>query len=101
MNHSDKLPGSAVAKENRERVDNFARAIVTEIRLEQGWEYLGQKDTTGTGAFLKWIVNDCMVEEKRKMEELDIIKTKLSPAIAVIAKLWFVERIKEAGRKGV
>ncbi|KAK4693472.1 hypothetical protein P7C71_g3940, partial [Lecanoromycetidae sp. Uapishka_2] len=88
-----KMPASAVDKENRERVDNFAHAIVTENRLEQGWDLLEHKNAGGLGAFLKWVQNDCLVEEKREMEGLNISKGKLSPAIAAIAKPWFWKRI--------
>ena len=101
VSHSGKLPASAVDKENRERVDNFARAIVTGVRLEQGWDLLPppQKNERGVGAFLKWVVNDCLVEEKRETETLGISKTKLSPAITGIAKPWFWRRVEEKGRE--
>ncbi len=99
VSNSSKLPASAVDKDNRERVENFANAIVTENRLEQGWEYLDQKNATGTGAFLKWLSNDCFIEEKREIEALDISKIKLGPAITVIAKPWFWARIEQAGRE--
>lgn len=99
VSHSDKLPASAVATENRERVDNFAKAIVTEIRLEQGWEYLSQKEAAGMGNSLKWVLNDCLVEEKMEMEKLRISKGKLSPAIADITKPWFWARLERAGRE--
>ena len=95
VSHSSKLPASAVDMENRERVENFAKAIVTGPRLEQGWENSSQKDASGIGSFLKWIVNDCVIEEKREMEELKISKKKLSSAIVAIAKPWFWEKLKE------
>lgn len=88
-----KLPASAVDMENRERVGNFARAIVTENRLEQGWDVLEQKNASSLGPFLKWVQSDCLVEEKREMEGLNISKAKLNPAIAAIAKSWFWKRI--------
>ncbi len=94
VSNVSKLPASAVDKENRERVDNFAKAIVTENRLEQGWDLLEQKNASGLGAFLKWVQNDCLVEEKREMEGLAISKGKLSPAIAAIAKPWFWQRVE-------
>lgn len=99
MSHSASLPASAVAEENRHRIDNFAKAIVTEARLEQGWGYLGQKDASGLGVFLKWIINDCQVEEKREMEGLKLSKSKLNPAIVAIAKPWFLAKIEESGQE--
>lgn len=99
VSHSNRLPASAVATGNRERVDNFAKAIVTEIRLEQGWGYLSQKEAAGMGNFLKWVLNDCLLEEKMEMEKLKISKGKLSPAIADITKPWFWARLERAGRE--
>lgn len=93
------MPALAVAEDNRGRIDNFAKAIVTEVRLEQGWECLGQKDESGLGVFLKWIINDCLVEEKREMEEMRIGKSKLNPAIVGIAKPWYLAKIEEGGRE--
>ena len=63
VSNVSKLPAAAVDKENRERVENFAKAIVTEVRLEQGWDYLIQKNSSGTGLFLKWVTDDCLAEE--------------------------------------
>lgn len=90
-----KLPASAFDAKNRERVDNFARVIVTEARLAQGWDQLSQKDKGGLGLFLKWTTNDCISEEGLKMKELDISKNKLSPAIASIAKPWFLRKVEQ------
>lgn len=95
VSHVDKLPASAVDRDNRERIDNFARAVITEVRLEQGWEYLETKDSSGLGAFLKWVVYDCVTEEKREMDSLNISKGKLGPAIASVARSWFWDKLKE------
>ena len=95
VSHSNKLPAIAVSRENRERVENFAKAIVTEARLEQGWE-LSQKDQKSVGLFLKWITTDCCDEERREMEKLEISKGKLNPVITSIAKPWYFERLGKA-----
>ncbi|KAL2042951.1 hypothetical protein N7G274_004009 [Stereocaulon virgatum] len=101
VSHSNKLPASAVDKENKDRVENFAKAIVTEMRMEQGWGLLplAQKNARGTGAFLKWVINDCLVEEKREMETLGIGKGQLSPAITNLAKTWFYMKVADKGRE--
>ena len=93
VSNVNKLAASAVDKQNMERVRNFAKAIVTENRMEQGWDLLNQKDLGGLGLFLKWVVEDCLVEEKREMEGLEISKGKLSPAIVAIAKPWFLDKV--------
>lgn len=92
VSHSNKLPANAVAPENRDRMENFAKAIVTEARLEQGWENLECKDKAGIRDFLRWVADDCFVEERREMDEMNISKWKLSPAITAIAKPWFWAR---------
>ena len=97
VSKSSKLPASAVDKTNRERIGNFAKAIVTENRLEQGWEYLESKNASSLGTFLKWVSEDCFAEEKREMETLQMTKRNLNPAITVIAKPWFWTRLERAG----
>ena len=92
-----KLPASAVDIENSERIENFASAVATENRMEQGWDLLSNKDMSGLGPFLKWVLEDCMVEEKREMERLSISKTKLGPAIVAIAKPWFLNKSSRLG----
>ena len=98
VSHSNKLPAVAVARENQERIENFAKAIVTDARLEQGWD-LSQKDQRSVGLFLKWITNDCCDEEKREMEKLEISKGKLNPVITSIAKPWYFGRLSRASNE--
>ena len=70
VSNISKTPASAVDMANRERVMNFAKAVVTENRMEQGWDLLGQKIINSLGVFLKWVIEDCLVEEKMEMEHL-------------------------------
>ena len=95
VSNSDKLSTSALDVDNREHVDNLAKAIVTEARLEQGWEYLDGDEARKLGTFLKWVVNDCFIEEKRGMEALNLGRGRLSPAVTAIAKPWFLARIEQ------
>lgn len=102
---SHKLPPSAVALENRKRLENFARSVVTEQRLEQGWEYLEEmklpQDMSGIGKFLWWVNKDVLAEEVREMEKLQVEKAQLGPVIAMIARPWFMTRTKgEAVNRG-
>ena len=57
VSRTEKLPKSATAIQNRERVDIFAKAVVTEMRLEQGWEYMREmgmeRTMKGVRVFLK------------------------------------------------
>lgn len=95
---SHKLPPSAVAMENRKRSENFARSVVTEQRLEQGWGYLEEmkhpQNISGLGKFLEWVNRDVQAEEVREMEKLQVEKAQLGPAVVMIATPWFMRRIK-------
>lgn len=96
--HSAKLPATAVAPENREREDNFATAVVTERRLQQGWEYLGEigatRDKAAMGRFVAWITNDVLTEGE-EMARKKISKGKLRPSIKSIAGAWYKKRLSE------
>lgn len=93
----NKLPPSALEIENRDRVRNFAQAIVTENRLQQGWDYLEETHTersmSSVGHFLRWLTEDCLVEEQREMAEANIDKQKLKPEIVRIAKAWYKGKV--------
>ena len=81
-----KLTASASDIAKRQWVANVASVVVTKARLEQGWNQLRHKNSGGLGLLLKWLVDDCVVEEKLKMEELGNSKGESSPAIVSIAK---------------
>ncbi len=95
-----KLPASA--SDNDGRVKSFAEAIVTENRMEQGWAYMKEmgvaRDIKGLGRFLKWVVKDCLREEKRDMEEANIEEQNLKPAIVNIARLWYKTKVDSVGK---
>ena len=93
----NKLPESALGAKSSERLKSFAKAIVTENRMQQGWGYLEEmrvaRDMTGLGKFLRWVVEDCLKEEQRDMEEANIREPDLKPAIIDIAKLWYKGKV--------
>lgn len=95
-----KLPASA--SDNDGRSKSFAKAIVTENRMEQGWGYLIEmgitRDMKELGRFLKWVVEDCLREEKRDMEEADIKEQNLKPAIVDIARRWYKAKVDSVGK---
>ncbi|KAL8708282.1 MAG: hypothetical protein Q9225_007627 [Loekoesia sp. 1 TL-2023] len=99
VSHSAKLPVTALAPENREREDNFATAVVTERRLQQGWEYLREmgvtRDKAATGRFVAWVTNDVLTEEGEEMARKKISKGKLRPSIKSIAGAWYKKRLSE------
>lgn len=95
-----KLP--AAASDSDGRIKSFAEAIVTENRMEQGWGYLKEmrvtRDMKGLGRFLKWVVEDCLREETRDMEEANIQEQNLKPAIVDIARLWYKTKVDSVGK---
>ncbi|KAI4127162.1 MAG: hypothetical protein LQ338_003339 [Usnochroma carphineum] len=103
VSNSSKLSKSAIAPENREREDNFAKAVVTERRLEQGWEYLRETGVTrnlaATGRFVAWITSDVLVEEEQEMAQNQIHKGKLRPSIKSIAEAWYKRKLSEASKE--
>ena len=92
-----KLPASSKVLKYDSRVHDFAMAIVTDNRMEQGLDFLKEMEVTmdmkGLGTFLKWIVEDCLKEESIEMEEAGINEKNLKPAITNIAKDWYQARV--------
>ena len=84
---------------SKEKAALFAKSIVTEMRLEQGWNYLAEtgikRDKKATGAFLKWVVQDCEAEEMLEIKELEIKIGLLKPEIIRIAQKWYAARLTE------
>ena len=88
---------SALDIENGHLVRDFAQTIVTEIRLQQGWEYPQEmhmkEDMSGKGRSLQWLIEDCLFEEQREMAEANLEKQKLKPEIVRIAKGWYKRKV--------
>ena len=101
VSERSKMRSSSLTEENKNYARHFARAIVTENRLQQGWDYLEEmqvrRDISGTGRFLKWISEDCFTEEQREIEEANISTQTLKPELCKIAKEWYMIKIKIVG----
>ncbi|KAL8708253.1 MAG: hypothetical protein Q9220_006830 [cf. Caloplaca sp. 1 TL-2023] len=99
VSHSSKLPVAATAHGKGERNDIFASAVVTEPRLKQGWDYLGEmsieRDRAATNKFVAWITGDVFVEEESEMKEKGISKGELKSAIKKIASTWYKTKLAE------
>jgi hypothetical protein len=88
----------------------FADYVLTERRFEQGLEYLlleqsrkgvpeseqNALDPKLTGAFLKWVADDAIKEEKYKMTELEANEKDVRKEIGMRARKWFVRKGKDA-----
>lgn len=93
VSDKQKMEKTAAQKDTAARAGMFASAVVTENRLEQGWGYLDEmkmgRDVRSTGAFLKWVLNDCLTEEKLQMEELKLGPQDVRSSISARAKAWY------------
>ncbi len=96
VSHTDKVDGRLGDKE---KLAAFADAVVTQARLEQGWAYLEEpgapRDVSSTGAFVKWLVADCVKEEREEIKEKGVDVNKLRGAIAGKGSVWFRKRLEE------
>ena len=59
-------------------------------------EELGaRRDVTSIGVFVKWLVADCIKEEREEIKEKGMDEKKLRGAIAAKGSVWFKKRLKE------
>jgi hypothetical protein len=90
-----KLP--ADKEEERQVAALVAKIWCSELRLEQGWDYLREKGIArsmkGIGDFLKWVQNDILVEEKGYIEENQVFEAILKLEIVKVAKPWYLARV--------
>jgi hypothetical protein len=100
ITRTDKLKKAELNKDGVERAKTFAEAAVTEMRLQQAWDYLGEmeikRDKSGTQAFNKWLINDVEVEEKKAIADMGVDKAALKKAVNAIGKAWYFEKLGKA-----
>lgn len=85
---------SQVSREDsREVAAAVAKIWTSERRLQQGLDYMeemqAKKDMKGLSAFLKWVQNDILVEEKEYIKEHGVDAVDLRIEISKIAKKWY------------
>ena len=86
--------------DNNNLIDAFAKAVVTEARLEQGWGELEEKGG-GFKNFLEWVQRDVLAEEGGEMERLGVVRGEgLGKAIVGVARPWFWRRVEVWKREG-
>jgi hypothetical protein len=97
--YTDKLKKAEMKKGGNERAKSFAEAAVTEMRLEQAWDYLDEmgikKDKSATQQLNQWLVNDVDVEEKKVIAEMCIDKVALKKAIGIIGRNWYFKKLSD------
>ncbi|KAH7393658.1 hypothetical protein BKA64DRAFT_676666 [Cadophora sp. MPI-SDFR-AT-0126] len=99
VSNTDELKKSPPNADMIGKARDFGEAAVTEMRLQQGWDYLGEmgieRGTKGVPHMMKWVCDDVMIEEKMKMEELGVDKKSLRKAVGEIARNWFLKKVSE------
>ncbi|KAH6699049.1 hypothetical protein BKA61DRAFT_621909 [Leptodontidium sp. MPI-SDFR-AT-0119] len=89
-----KVPPNA---NEREKAKTFAEAAVTDMRLQQGWDYLGEmrieRNAKAVPRMMKWVCDDVMLEEKDVIEELGVDRQALRKAIGSISRDWFLQKL--------
>jgi hypothetical protein len=82
-----------VDTEKLANLQEFVDYACTENRMLQGLDYLHEQQLTiemkNVGAFLKWLVNDIIKEEKDTMEQSNIDSKDIGRAVQNKAKTWF------------
>ncbi|KAJ7475827.1 hypothetical protein FB451DRAFT_1244904 [Mycena latifolia] len=84
----------------------FADYALAERRFEQGIEYLeGEQGRVGkpvdgydvklTGAFIKWVTEDAIKEERNEMERLGVPEKEAKRELGVRAKQWYARKCTE------
>lgn len=103
VSNSSKLSAAALAPDNWECEANFATAVMTVQRLQQGWEYLREmgvtRDEAATCKFVAWITNDVLTEEEGEMATKQIGRVKLKASIKSIAVAWYKKRLTEVSEE--
>lgn len=86
-------------EERRTEAANAAKSWCSTQRLEQGWGVMREKsivrDAQGLGAFLPWVQQDVLIEEKVQIRESGIDEAILKVEIAKIAKPWYRARVRQ------
>jgi hypothetical protein len=90
---TNKLPKNTLDMGPREKAREFAEAAVTEMRLQQAWDYLGEmaivKDRSAIPKFTSWLYKDVEVEENLDIELRGVDRQALKKAIVSIGKNWY------------
>lgn len=87
-----------IDEEMYNNIKEFAETYTNEARLEQGLsvlrdELLLEPIDKNTGAFIKWVVQDIIKEEKNNIAENGFDFKKVSQEISKIASKWYLNKI--------
>ncbi|KAH6668176.1 hypothetical protein B0J14DRAFT_156589 [Halenospora varia] len=78
------------------KANEFAKACVTEMRLQQGWDTMIEKgiptNMKNMPEFFKWMWRDILDEEAKGMEALSVNKDLLKKKVVWMSKEWYLKK---------
>lgn len=90
--------------ERIKKVEDFVEYVLTDSRLNQGFEYIKQQlntendcdvSTNQTGEFLQWISKDVIKEETDTLTGNGLCWKDVSGGICKKARSWFIQKVNE------
>ncbi|KAF4628855.1 hypothetical protein G7Y89_g9297 [Cudoniella acicularis] len=96
---TEKLKKDTSGKKNKlAKANEFAQAVVTKNRLQQGWDYMSEmrirRDMKGIAVYIKWMWEDVNAEEKEEMERLEVDKDILQKKVVWLSKEWYLQKLE-------
>lgn len=79
----------------REAIAAFVGQTVTEVRLQQGFDYMSRelllpRTKQNISTFLKWVYEDIMREDAHTITEMGLDVKKLGSPISAVASKWYL-----------
>lgn len=87
---------ASVDPEKASSLAEFVQNTVTENRLNQALENIDALDVRSTGQFIKWVVNDILVEEADTIVASLLEAKEVNREVSKAARNWFMKRLENA-----
>lgn len=75
-------------------IEEFVQMVVTNQRLEQGLEVVGEATAKNIGPFLKWMGNDIQREAEDELAISNLVWKDVAKAVNTAALAWFKAKIE-------
>ena len=86
--------------EKMANIDAFIDKHLSEERLTQAWNWLGEmkkpQTEISTGEFIKWLFNDIIKEESDELTASGLTTKDLGGAVAKKSKIWFFNKVNQS-----
>lgn len=79
---------------NNDTLNTFIESTVSEVRLNQGIEFINETQSPSIeliGKFIKWVVEDILREEKDLIDELKLKTSEIKKDIGPKARSWYIK----------